>query len=113
MTLTYLLPQIWCGGRHSSDQPEGEASQQLAPEGLDTMSFSVCISNFTFQFSEFASQVILDQSGPPDQLKLKTAKDLGTIEEEFKNKTWLYEFKGEVSGMRFLNIPFHVPKLGC
>ena len=52
------------------------------------------------QFSEFASQVILDQSGPPDQLKLKTAKDLGTIEEEFKNKTWLYEFKGEVSGMR-------------
>jgi len=42
-------------------------------------------------------KVILDQSGPPDQLKLKTAKDLGTIEEEFKNKTWLYEFKGEVA----------------
>ena len=66
-----------------------------------------------FSNSEFAAQGILDQSGPPDQLKLKTAKDLGTIEEEFKNKTWLYEFKGEVSGMRFLNIPFHVPKLGC
>lgn len=37
----------------------------------------------------------MDQSGPPDQLKLKTAKDLGTYE-EFQNKTWLYEFKGEV-----------------
>ena len=72
----------------------------------------ICI-NFTFLFSEFASQVILDQSGPPDQLKLKTAKDLGTIEEEFKNKTWLYEFKGEVSGMPLHNIQFHFPKLGC
>ena len=77
------------------------------------MPFNVCISNFTFQFSEFAAQVILDQSGPPDQLKLKTAKDLGTIEEEFKNKTWLYEFKGEVSGMPLHNIQFHFPKLGC
>ena len=63
------------------------------------MSLSICISKITFQLSESASQVILDQSGPPDQLKLKTAKDLGTIE-EFKNKTWLYEFKGEVSGGR-------------
>ena len=45
--------------------------------------------------NELLLQKILDQSGPPDQLKLKTAKDLGTYE-EFQNKTWLYEFKGEV-----------------
>ena len=45
--------------------------------------------------TDFLLQKILDQSGPPDQLKLKTAKDLGTYE-EFQNKTWLYEFKGEV-----------------
>ena len=77
------------------------------------MPFSVCISNFTFQFSEFAAQVILDQSGPPDQLKLKTAKDLGTIEEEFKNKTWLYEFKGEVSGGVLNYAPFHISTIGC
>ena len=74
------------------------------------MSFS--ISKITFQFNEFVSQVILDQSGPPDQLKLKTAKDLGTIE-EFKNKTWLYEFKGEVSGESLHNISFHIPTQGC
>ena len=51
--------------------------------------------NTNTKWSQTNLQVILDQSGPPDQLKLKTAKDLGTYE-EFQNKTWLYEFKGEV-----------------
>lgn len=38
---------------------------------------------------------ILDDSGPPDELRLKTAEDAG-IRVEFHNKTWIYQFKGEV-----------------
>ena len=52
-------------------------------------------------------QAILDQSGPPDQLKLKTAKDLGTYE-EFQNKTWLYEFKGEAYERDLVAITFSI-----
>ena len=34
---------------------------------------------------------VLNQSGPPDQLYLKSH---GKVQNEFRNKTWIYDFKG-------------------
>jgi len=35
---------------------------------------------------------VLNESGPPEQLFLQTR---GKVQNEFKNKTWIYDFKGE------------------
>jgi hypothetical protein len=44
---------------------------------------------------------VLNESGPPEQLFLQTR---GKVQNEFKNKTWIYDFKGEV----FLSSPMKV-----
>jgi hypothetical protein len=36
---------------------------------------------------------VLNESGPPEQLFLQTR---GKVQNEFKNKTWIYDFKGGV-----------------
>jgi hypothetical protein len=47
---------------------------------------------------------VLNESGPPEQLFLQTR---GKVQNEFKNKTWIYDFKGEV----FLYSPMKVGTL--
>ena len=46
---------------------------------------------------------VLNESGPPDQLYLQTR---GKVQNEFRNKTWIYDFKGEhfMAGSHKFNI---------
>jgi hypothetical protein len=50
---------------------------------------------------------VLNESGPPDQLYLKSH---GKVQNEFRNKTWVYDFKGE-SELEYDSVWFNIRPL--